>query len=108
MTVAIGLVCKDGVLVASDSMASDPSQMVAISTVKVQAFAQNPVVWTSSGSVYVKEEVEAELAAKLDDKPNAFFTEPKTLLLRGKIREVVHPAVQKCYRSALATTTPAG
>ena len=102
MTVAIGLVCNDGVLVASDSMASN--QMIAVSAVKVQAFEHNPVVWTSAGSVYVKEEVEAELSARLDDKPNAFFTEPKTLLLRGKIKDTMHPAVQKCYKSALAAT----
>jgi proteasome beta subunit len=108
VTVAIGLVCKDGVIVASDSMATT-AQQTAVETVKVQAFSNNPVIWTSSGSVYVKEEVEAEIRLKLDDQAHDMFTEPQTLLLRKKLREVVHSAVRKCYTSALSTAPwPAG
>lgn len=91
MTVAIGLVCKDGVLVAADSMGS--SQNIAMRVPKVHKFANNPVVWTASGSQYVLEEVEAAVTAKFDDKAMDLFTEPKTLLLRTKLREQIVPTM---------------
>lgn len=101
MTVAIGLVCKDGVLVASDSMGSN--QLIAQRVVKVRKFENNPVIWTGSGSVYVMEEVEAALKQGLDAKDQNVFTEPKLLLLRGKLKDAVVPAMRKCYTSALST-----
>lgn len=102
MTVGLGLVCKDGVIVASDSMGSN--QMIAVKSIKVFSFGHNPVIWTSAGSVFVKEEVEATIAQRLDDAPKDFFTVPKTLLIRGKVRDAVHPTVLRCYQSALSTT----
>jgi 20S proteasome alpha/beta subunit len=103
MTVAIGLVCKDGVIVASDSMAST-STGNAMPSQKVNAFQHNPVIWTAAGSVYVKEEVAVEFAAKLDSKPELVFTEPKIDLLRNKVKGVLQPTVLKCYKSALSTS----
>ena len=60
MTVAIGLVCNDGVLVASDSMASEAQ--TAHDVTKVFKLDCCPVVWTAAGSVYVIEEVKTALA----------------------------------------------
>lgn len=107
MTVAIGLVCSDGVLVASDSMASDPQ--TAHNVTKVFKLDHCPVVWTGAGSVYVMEEVEAALAGI--DHPNAktggppiAFAEPNLPALRNSLKGVIHSTMQKCYQSALAST----
>lgn len=102
MTVAIGLVCEDGVIVASDSMAST-STGNAMPSQKVNAFENNPVIWTAAGSVYVKEEVAVEFATKLDAKPEDVFTGPQINLLRNKVKNVLQPTVHKCYKSALST-----
>ena len=45
MTVALGLVCSDGVLVASDSMASNGR--VASAAIKVHRLDKRPIVWTA-------------------------------------------------------------
>lgn len=99
MTVAIGLVCRNGVLVASDSMGSN--NQVASPSIKVHTFAENPVVWTAAGSVYVMEEVEAVLTAKLDDKPLEIFTSPDELKVRERLKSFITPAMRACYKSAL-------
>jgi 20S proteasome alpha/beta subunit len=107
VTVAIGLVCKDGVLAASDSMGSD--QMTAHKAIKVHALDHCPVVWTASGSVYVMEEVAAKMAGF--DKPNENdggppkqFREPNLPVLRQTLFAAINPAMLKCYQSALAST----
>lgn len=106
MTVAIGLVCSDGVLVASDSMASDPQ--TAHSVTKVFRLEYCPVVWTASGAVYVIEEIETVL--KGIDQPNqtggapAVFAEPNLSALRERLKANIHKAMQKCYASALASS----
>jgi proteasome beta subunit len=107
VTVAIGLVCNDGVLVASDSMASDPQ--TAHSVTKVFQLKYCPVVWTAAGSVYVIEEVEAALAGI--DQPNtqtgappAAFAEPNLNALRERLKGIVHRTMKKCYESALVSS----
>src|SRR5689334_9954730 len=93
MTVAIGLVCKDGVLVASDSMASDP--LTAHNITKVFKLECCPVVWTASGSVYVIEEVKTALDGI--DRPNTktggppvAFAQPDLTALRGSLKGAIH------------------
>ena len=107
MTVAIGLVCSDGVLVASDSMASDPP--TAHSVTKVFRLKCCPVVWTAAGSVYVIEEVEAALAGI--DQPNTqtggpplVFAEPNLSALRERLKGTIHKTMRKCYESALVSS----
>lgn len=111
MTVAIGLVCKDGVLVAADSMGSE----VSIATVsrKVRPFAKAPCIWTASGSVYVMEEAIPELH-KLDSNgpdssPLSCLTAPDLGALRNQLKNAIHKSMKTAYASALsATPLPAG
>jgi 20S proteasome alpha/beta subunit len=107
MTVAIGLVCNDGVLVASDSMAADPH--TAHNVTKVFKLDCCPVVWTAAGSVYVIEEVENALAGI--DKPNTktggppqAFADPILSALRASLKGAIHRAMKASYESALAST----
>jgi len=109
MTVALGLVCSDGVLVASDSMGSN--QSVAEHSVKVRRCSSTPMVWTASGSVYVIEEVEAALAA-LDasgsqGEPLRIFTEPNEPAIRTKLKAILHKTMKTAYDSALHVAPPA-
>lgn len=112
MTVAIGLVCNDGVLVASDSMASNPP--TASTVTKVFKLNHCPIVWTASGSVYVIEEIQNALDGI--DAPNQntggpppVFAQPNESGLRARLKGVMHPAMRKSYESALASTPfPAG
>lgn len=111
MTVAVGLVCRDGVIVASDSMGSAGS--IAVHSRKVHTLSCLPVAWTAAGSVYVIEEVEAALRTSLDEvaakaqaggKTNPVlraFTDPDLDLLRRKIRETITKTQSECYGSAL-------
>jgi 20S proteasome alpha/beta subunit len=106
MTVAIGLVCSDGVLVASDSMGS--SGMVATrASVKVHAARHLPLIWTAAGSQYVAEEV--GIALQGIDKMGADGSLPKIWLngdlnnIRSSIKGAVHPAVKRSYESALGS-----
>lgn len=107
MTVAIGLVCKDGVLVASDSMASDPQ--TASKATKVFALECCPVVWTASGSVYVIEEVKTALTTLDSNRgaggvgPPAAFAKPDPTGLRNSLKATIHKTMRTCYESALAS-----
>lgn len=105
MTVALGLVCKDGVLVAADSMGSE--ELTAAKSQKVRVFGRTPALWTASGSVYVMEEV-TEALKKLDaggkpDAPLSAFTTPDLVGLRTQLKNSIHPAMSKAYASALST-----
>lgn len=66
MTVALGIVCTDGVLVASDSMGS--SGPVATHVDKVRALEHNGVIWVFSGPQYVGQQVETAIAQSDDDR----------------------------------------
>lgn len=105
MTVAIGLVCKDGVLVAADSMGSD--QMTAAPMTKVRALSKAPVIWTSSGTQYVSEEVALELgrldaSTGKDGGPLACFAEPNLTALRNAIKAPLQKAMRAAYDSCLS------
>ncbi len=107
MTVAIGLVCSDGVVVATDTNAVCGGTVRP--TVKVHAFLNAPTLWTASGSVYVIEDVEAALA-ELDendlsrDGPNPVkraLVQGDKAQIRQKVGGAIHKAVEACYGNAL-------
>ena len=100
MTVAIGLVCSDGVIVASDSMASAGS--TAFPICKVHASTPLKMVWTMAGSVYVSEEVEAAIAA-LSSNTSAVraFEQADLNQIRGFLGTEVRRVISQCYNSAL-------
>ena len=111
MTVAIGLVCKDGVLVAADSMGSD--QSIARASRKVNTLEQAPAIWTASGSVYVMEEVTPELAKVARNpstgQPLGCLTSPDLPALRAQLKKAVHAGMKGAYQSALGSSPfPAG
>lgn len=109
MTVAIGLVCKDGVVVASDSMSS--AGAIAHQGQKVKAVEDLRLVWTASGSVYIIEEVEVAMVAlgKEAESEAAIretFQEPKLQLARQNIAEHARKSMDKAYKSALSGVAP--
>lgn len=95
MTVALGLVCSDGVLVAADSQAT--SGNIAQPAQKVMIVEDKPVVWAGSGSVYVIEEVEAALRQWLGVGMLLFDLHG----LRQELAQVVRTAMSNCYQSAM-------
>lgn len=108
MTVAMGLVCSDGVIVAADSMGS--AQRVSVHSQKVQACQALPMVWTAAGSVYVIEEVEKairELDQQVADKASVgrFFAKADLASIRSQIEGCVRPVIQQCYENALLPQT---
>jgi len=108
LTVAIGLVCANGVIVASDSMAAEGK--IARDHQKVNAFHQLPAVWTASGSVYVIEEVAEELcrmeeAIAKNDVMLGHFTTPTPGRVRELLGHHVTSAMKKCYQAALPAST---
>jgi 20S proteasome alpha/beta subunit len=107
MTVALGLVCKDGVLVAADSMASDPQ--TAHKATKVFKLDCCPMVWTASGSVYVIEEVKNALAGidlpnQKTGGPPQVFAKPDPNGIRGSLKGAIIRTMRTCYEGALAST----
>jgi 20S proteasome alpha/beta subunit len=103
MTVALGLVCSDGVLVASDSMGS--SDQTADLSQKVRTFGRCPALWTAAGSVYVMEEVEAALkvfdASGTTEAPMRMFTGPYPAEIRKKLVPAVNKVMRASYANAL-------
>lgn len=100
MTVALGLVCSDGVVVASDSMATNGP--TARPVCKVYAETDLKLVWTASGSVYVIEEVEAVISKTAKDRAvQAVCREPDLSGIRNRLGDPITAAMQKCYGSAL-------
>lgn len=100
MTVAIGLVCSDGVIVASDSMAS--SGNTARPICKVFAEEDLRCVWTAAGSVYVIEEVEQVIRAAAKDgqiKPSCIS--PDLSGIRSRLASKITEKMKQCYDSAL-------
>jgi hypothetical protein len=80
VTVAIGMICSDGVLVASDSMGS--SGRIATTMDKVHSMSSRASVWTYAGSTFVGQRVEAALA---DERVGSNSGRMKTL--QGVINE---------------------
>lgn len=62
MTIAIGVVCKDGVVVATDSMGS--SGRIATHIDKAHALNSSPIIWAVSGSTYVSQQMEEEIGKR--------------------------------------------
>lgn len=106
MTVAIGLVCQDGVIAASDSKATDVA--TAHSEQKVHVLESCSTIWTAGGSKYVMEEV----AFELDDlakqhsggTPAPCLCIPDARDFRERLRGAIHPPMQRCYQGALSAT----
>jgi len=107
MTVAIGLVCCDGALVAADSMATDP--MTAHAIQKVHTLDSCPIVWTAAGSVYVVEEVEIKLGdftkahGELKQEPVCLCVD-SAVKLRERLKAAILPTMQACCQGALCAT----
>jgi 20S proteasome alpha/beta subunit len=99
MTVAIGLVCSDGVLVAADSMASMGHTAAFVS--KVHSFPSASLVWVGSGSVYVLEEIEAALTRQLTGTELSKVNRGDRDAIRNGLGRTVTGALKKCYESAL-------
>lgn len=99
MTVAVGLVCSDGVLVASDSMGT--GEGFAAHSIKVRVFDRCPVIWTAAGSVFVMEEVtsvlEKEDLAGSADAPKAAYTKPDLTAIRNSLLGPINTAMRKAY-----------
>lgn len=108
MTVALGLVCLDGVLVASDSMAT--GQGFASTSIKVRTFDRIPAVWTAAGSVFVMEEVttvlNSEDAAGSAAGPLAVYTTPDLPLIRKRLHDNINPVMRKAYGKSLNVAPP--
>jgi 20S proteasome alpha/beta subunit len=104
MTVALALVCSDGVLVASDSMASNGP--IASTAVKVRQLAEQPIVWTASGSVFVIEEAAQQLSnleTQLGQNAQAqvAFGKPDLAVIRQNLAGCLKQTMAQCYGSAL-------
>ena len=101
MTVALGLVCVDGVVVASDSQSTSENQ-TAVPSVKVQLASGLPAIWTGSGVVYCIEEVEHIANQWASDhakkKP---FEDCQLQGIRTTVGEGVRGALKKAYENAL-------
>lgn len=106
MTVALGLICTDGVLVASDSMGT--GEGFAAQAVKVHTFGRCPAVWTGSGSVFVMEEVmevfNREANAGTREAPSAAWTQPIPKAIRTNLGKQVNKAMGEAYGRALSSS----
>ena len=106
MTVVIGMVCSDGVLIATDSQAT--SGNVARPTTKTRTISGAATVWSASGAVYVIEEVEAALREVeqhlRNDGSNKWkraFSVPELETIRTDFVDVVKQAMESCYKAVL-------
>jgi 20S proteasome alpha/beta subunit len=87
MTVALGIACSDGVLVASDSMGS--SGLIASHLDKVRALSTDSVVWAFSGATHVGQRVEQ--AIDKADRHRTMRCDPASLAER------LRPVIQAAY-----------
>lgn len=100
MTVALGLACEDGVVVASDSMSS--SGRVARRGPKVNVIPGLRLAWTASGSQYVIEEASSALEALERDVAQDAFLEPRLAEVRAQLAGCVRDDVMRhCYESVM-------
>ena len=112
MTVAIGMVCSDGVLVASDSQAT--SGQIASPGKKVKIVDGASAVWTAAGSVYVIEEVEIALSEKVETQLNnkgankwkRGFLDPDESVVREHTGKVIMDTIRGCYGSIMPGMVP--
>ena len=114
MTVVIGMVCSDGVLIATDSQAT--SGRVAQPMTKARTIRGAATVWSSAGALYVMEEVEAVLADKVENhllnegsnKWKRMFSEPDLRAIRTEFADIVRQTMLSCYQAALPGVIPPG
>lgn len=102
MTVAIAVVCSDGVIVAADSMSSDGA--IAARSQKVHVASELPLVWTAAGSQYAIEEVSAELVkmeSELKPVDLGAFTKPETESIRLKLGQRTRNGLNRAYKTAV-------
>lgn len=108
VTVALGLVCRDGVLVASDSMAT--GEGFASKSIKVRRFDRIPAIWTAAGSVFTMEEVQLVLdredaAGTADGPPGAYLT-PDLAPIRQRLHGPINRAMRGAYDKCLSAGPP--
>jgi|GEM_PF-2671426 len=81
------------------------SEQTADHSQKVRTFGRCPALWTAAGSVYVMEEVEAELrvvdASGTPEVPLRIFTDPQPAAIRKKLVPTVNRAMRAAYSNAL-------
>ena len=114
MTVALGMVCSDGALIATDSQAT--SGKITQPVVKARTMRGAATVWCGAGMQYVIEEVEAALASEveshlLDDGDNEWkrmFHEPNLGAIRSRFADVVRQTMKSCYQAVLPVVSPPG
>lgn len=114
MTVAVGMVCSDGVVIATDSQAT--SGEIAQPVVKARTIRGAPTVWCGAGMQYVIEEVEAALASEIEshlggvgnNRRKRMFREPNLDAIRSCLADVVRPAMKSCYQAVLPVVSPPG
>lgn len=104
MTVAIGIVCTDGLVFASDSMDTYGSR--ASLAKKVYGLSALPAVWTAAGAVFTIEEVEMALAALeiaigSDDRGRELWLSPDHQTVRRTLEQYVRPTIRSCYEATL-------
>ena len=114
MTVAVGMVCSDGVLIATDSQAT--SDRVAQPAAKAKAFSGAATVWCGAGSQYVIEEVGSALVSEVehhlldvgDNEWKRVFREPNVDAIRSSLAAVVRQTMKSCYQTVLPVVSPPG
>lgn len=110
MTVALGILCSDGVVLASDSMGT--AGMRASMAQKVHCLDKLPVAWTAAGAVYTIEEGESALRSLdiqvFDDEATRLrWLSPERQLIRQILATSLRGAMRDCYNSMLSGMQPA-
>lgn len=91
MTLALGITCSDGVLVASDSMGH--SGLIASHLDKARALAGDRVVWAFSGATHVGQHVERAI-----DKADRHRTRKCT---PASLADTLLPVIRKAYAAPI-------
>lgn len=106
MTVALGLVCSDGALLAADSMGMQGR--LASSIVKVRVLGSAPAAWTFAGSGFIAQEVEEALAS-LDQEwaaeTHRHWYTPDVQEIKRDLADRLRPVIKDSYQSI---ATPPG
>lgn len=96
MTVALGMTCSDGVLVATDSMGS--SGKIATEVKKAHALERFPIVWAMTGSNFMNQQV-TQAVSQAERHRKAAPTS-------RKIADKLRPVITKAWQTPV--TPPAG
>jgi hypothetical protein len=110
MSVAVGLVCRDGVVAAVSGRPVRGGAGVLDSA--VGALSALPVVWASVGSIYVIEDVttifrQVDKLAQSEQLTIVHnFKEPRLDQVKQNLGTYIRDPMKKCYESALPGTQP--